>query len=192
MKENKSIREISILCVSKNSIYKNMQNLDLYDIERDCYSFSGNNSVVAHPPCRSWSAFCSHQAKPAPGEKEIAPWCVERVVQNGGILEHPAHSRLWDELSLPLPGSPYYGGLWSLEIHQYWFGYENRKKTWLLINGISPAAIPSIPYRLHPGTGDRKRWQNMTNHQRLRTPLLFAEWLVEVARLASMEVSLCS
>ena len=149
---------ITVLCVARNSIYKSL-GVDCYDIDRDARTYSGAESVIAHPPCRAWSAYCRHQAKPLPGEKELAPMCVEMLKRNGGVLEHPAHSRLWHELNLPLPGEPERYGLWSIEVNQSWWGDSRTKKTWLLFSGIERWQLPEIPYRIHNATGDRRRWQ---------------------------------
>lgn len=37
--------------------------------------------------------------------KELGLWCAEQVRKWGGILEQPAHSRLWEAAGLPRPGS---------------------------------------------------------------------------------------
>ena len=87
---------IAVLCAARNSIYKTMEGVDVYDLDRDAKTFFGSVPIVGHPPCRSWSAFCAHQAKPLPGEKELGPLVVWMLRNNGGVLEHPAHSRLWD------------------------------------------------------------------------------------------------
>lgn len=110
---------VAVLCAAPNSIYKQIDGVVVYDAERDARTFSGGMPVVAHPPCRAWSAFCGHQAKPEPGEKELGPWCVEQVRNSGGVLEHPAHSRLWQACDLPRPGERSRGGLWSMWIEQH-------------------------------------------------------------------------
>lgn len=101
---------ISALCVSRNSAYHGLPGVVAFDIDRDARTFLGDTPIVAHPPCRAWSAFCSHQAKAPPGEKELAPMCVELLRQCGGVLEHPAHSRLWPAMGLPRPGERPGGG----------------------------------------------------------------------------------
>lgn len=173
---------IAILCAARNSIYKKMEGVEVYDSKRDCRTFSGGMPVVAHPPCRAWSAYCAHQAKPSIGEKELAPYCVGVLRVCGGVLEHPAHSRLWTTMGLPHPGAVGDDGWWSMEVKQSWWGDTRQKTTWLLFSGISPDELPEMPYRLHDTKGDRRRWQLMSKHQRAATCPEFAEWLVEVAR----------
>jgi len=107
----------------------------------------------------------------------------------GGVLEHPAHSRLWDELKLPKPGQELREGLWSMEIWQAWFGYAMKKKTWLLFAGITPEQLPPIPYVLHDQGKDRRRQQVMSKHQRAATCPALAKWLVEVASLSDWRES---
>lgn len=173
---------VAVLCVARNSIYKTL-GVDCYDIDRDARSFDGNCPVVAHPPCRAWSAFCSHQAKPLPGEKDLAPMCVEILKRNGGILEHPAYSKLWEHCGLPKPGQPAVYGLWTLAVNQSWWGDRRSKRTWLLIAHIEPSLV-NAPFRLHDAKGDRQRWNTMSKNTRAATPLEMAKWLIETASQA--------
>jgi hypothetical protein len=173
---------VAILCAARKSYYHSMAGCEVYDIERDVRTFAGGMPIVAHPPCRSWSAFCAHQAKPLLGEKELGPLCVEWLRECGGVLEHPAHSRLWDHCDLPTPGEPERGGLWSLAVQQSWWGDSRTKNTWLLFAGVAPSDLPPIPYTLRESHGDRRKWQLMSKTQRAATPPAMAEWLVSVAR----------
>jgi len=54
---------VAVLCVSALSIYKGLPGVECYDPKRDVRTFAGGMPVVAHPPCRSWSALLR-----APGE----------------------------------------------------------------------------------------------------------------------------
>ena len=176
---------VSVLCVSKRSVYKTLFNIDCYDINRDCRTFTGSNPVVCHPPCRSWSAHCRHQAKPLPGERELALFCVEKLISNGGLLEHPANSKLWDELNLPKPGDKSRDGFWSIRVDQSWFGDERVKKTWLLFYGVNLYDLPEIPFLLH----DKKqhKWDTMSKTKRSSTPRDMALWLIEAARKSTVK-----
>lgn len=174
---------VAALCVSPVSVYKTLFGVDCWDIKRDVRNFRGGMPVVAHPPCRSWSAYTSHQAKPAPGEKELGPLCVEILQNNGGVLEHPAHSRLFQHCNLPLPGECR-GDLATVYIEQAWFGYSMKKATWLVFCGIEPSSL-LFPYKAHnprDGVGDRRRQQVMSKHQRAATHPALAQWLVDAAR----------
>jgi hypothetical protein len=179
--ERRLTMTIAVLCVAKNSVYKSIEGIEVYDIERDARTFNGDSPIVAHPPCRAWSAFCRHQAKPEIGERDLAPYCVEWLEKCGGVLEHPAHSRLWIELGLPKPGEPARNGLWSMKVQQSWWGDKRSKNTWLLIAGLEPNNLPEVPFRLHDPRNDREQWNTMSKHQRAATPIAFAQWLIELA-----------
>ena len=177
---------VSALCVATNSIYHSIQGVDCFDVKRDVRTFNGTGRVVAHPPCRSWSAYCAHQAKPLPGEKELGPLCVQWLKECGGVLEHPAHSRLFAHCDLPRPGDlPREDGLWTIEVLQAWWGDSRTKKTWLCFSGVDPRDI-QIPYAKHDARGDRRRWQLMSKHQRSATNPAMAKWLVDVAAKCSV------
>lgn len=177
---------VAVLCAARNSIYHTMEGVDVYDLSRDARTFQGGQPIVAHPPCRSWSAYCAHQAKPEPGERELGIWCCEQLKQWGGVLEQPAHSRLFAAGGLPLPGEPERDGLWSIQVDQAWWGDSRKKATWLCFSRIERESV-EVPFLLRPTTaGDRRRWQVMSKHQRSATPAAFAEWLVDVAVRAAM------
>ena len=152
---------VAVLCCSPRSIYRSLPGVECFDRRRDVRTFNGGMRIVAHPPCRSWSAFCAHQAKPEPGEKELGPLCVDWLRKCGGVLEHPAHSRLWDFCGLPKPVWTSRGSLWSIAVNQSLWGDTRSKSTWLCFFGVSPTDI-QLPLRLHSPE--------------------FATWLVSVAR----------
>lgn len=175
-------RLVAALCTLRNSVYHEMPGVEPYDIDRDVRTFAGGMPVVAHPPCRSWSAYCRHQAKPQPGEKDLGPLCVDWLRKCGGVLEHPAHSHLWEHCGLPHPGRPR-GDLWAIEVLQSWWGHRGtQKRTWLCFSQIAPSDI-RLPLRLHAGGGDKRLWQTMPRRLRSATCTEMAEWLVGAARL---------
>jgi len=94
---------IAVLFARDDSRYKELDGYDVYDIHRDARNYCKNYPVVAHPPCRAWGML-SHMANPREGEKQLAYLALAQVRLNGGILEHPAGSRLWKEAPLPLAG----------------------------------------------------------------------------------------
>lgn len=176
------LRTVAALCVSGRSIYKQLEGVEVWDMKRDCRTFAGGMPVVCHPPCRSWSAFVSHQAKPPPGEKELGLLCAEWLKRCGGVLEHPAHSRLFAAAGLPMPEAPTAGAfLWTLEVWQCWWGYPMRKATWLCFAGVDPKAV-ELPFQLHRQGFDHERHQRLSSAARSRTMPEFASWLVGVAR----------
>jgi hypothetical protein len=93
---------VSVLFVQEDSIYKSL-GVDCWDINRDARLWPGGNSIVCHPPCRSWGQL-SHMAKPRPDEKQLAIWSIQQIRKWGGVLEHPRASKLWPEMNLPRPG----------------------------------------------------------------------------------------
>lgn len=178
------VRPVAALCVAPNSGYKNMDAVECYDMARDVRTFTGGMPVVAHPPCRTWSAYTAHQAKAPPGEKELGLLCAEWLRREGGVLEHPAHSRLFEAARLPMPGQRL-GELYTMLVWQAWWGYPMRKATWLCFSRVDVSKL-LLPYRPHDsrsGEGDRRRQQVMSKHQRAATCPALADWLVSAARM---------
>ena len=180
----------AVLFARKDSIYKTIPDLDVYDIDRDARTYRGPLPVIAHPPCRAWGRL-RHFAKPRPDEKQLAFFAIDATRRFGGVLEHPASSSLWPTSGLPKPGSGRddYGG-WSIELPQFWFGHRANKNTWLYIVGVAPSSLPPIPLALGeaPCTvglwsgRDRSRARpEISLREREATPTAFAHWLVDVA-----------
>lgn len=182
---------VAVLFARADSIYKTLPECDVFDAERDARTYAGTNPIVAHPPCRAWGAFAMF-AKPREDEKALAPWAIEQIRKNGGVLEHPNASKLWPELGLPEPGTVDEFGGWTLPIHQHWFGHRAEKKTRLYIVGCKPRDIPDMPMVLGQAThviGDVGRASNGTKRpevskdEREHTPPQLARWLVDLAKL---------
>ncbi len=154
-------------------------------MERDVRSYTGGMPVIAHPPCRAWSAYTAHQAKPIPGEKELGILCADWLRREGGILEHPAHSRLFDAAGLPKPGQRI-GDTFTVQVLQAWWGYPMRKATWLCFSMVDMRMLdfPYVEHDSRSGEGDRRRQQRMSKHQRAATIPSLAAWLVNAARRA--------
>lgn len=166
------------LFVRENSIYKEL-GLDCYDIKRDARSYSGNSAVIAHPPCRSWGQL-SHFAKPRADEKDLAIIALNQVRRYGGVLEHPRASRLWKEFNLPMGSQiDLYGGF-TLSINQSWFGHRAKKSTLLYIVGLRPSEIPAYPLSFDLPS---RSVESMSTTEREKTPILFAQWLVDLVTL---------
>ena len=179
---------ISILFVRDDSEYKMMPGVDCYDAERNALTYSGNDPVVAHPPCRAWGVL-KHMAKPALGEKELALWAVQKVRDNGGVLEHPSGSFLWREAMLPEPGwLPDEWGGFSIFIDQFDFGHVAHKKTKLYIVGCKISELPPLPSTRLEHTdrsiaGNIPGTKRCTQYQREYTPRLLRLWLIETVRI---------
>lgn len=189
--------KIAVLFVRADSIYKQMEGVDCYDIERDARTWPGGSPVVAHPPCRAWGQL-SRWAKPRPDEKELSTWAVAQVRKWGGVLEHPNRSALWPTVGLPEPGQgrDEYGG-WTLAIHQHCWGHRAEKKTRLYIVGCDPSDIPAMPIRLDEPTHTIGLWSgrkdghrpDLPKAEREHTPPMLAAWLVELAGRCSAPLS---
>jgi hypothetical protein len=176
--------KIAILCAANNSSYTKLPNVEVFGINRDARTFAGGMPIVAHPPCRAWSIRYAHMAKPEAGERELGLFCAEKLRECGGILEQPAHSRLFRAVGLPCPGE-LSGRLYTLEVHQSWWGFPVKKATWLAFCGISASMI-HLPLRLHDWRGDGLRFERLSKNQRAATTRQFAEWLVDLARKATV------
>lgn len=190
---------IAALFVRADSIYKQLPEIDAWDMERDARRWPGGCPCIAHPPCRAWGKLRG-LAKPREDEKDLARWAVAQVRKWGGVLEHPKSSTLWQDQKLPAPGYKDEFAGWTLGISQHWFGHRARKDTLLYIVGLDPADLPPIPYSLHypthivgaactrrDGTRPRKGdplWRpEISKREREHTPRALAEWLAQVARL---------
>ena len=168
---------IAVLFARRDSVYKSIPGLDVFDIDRDARTFAGGMPIIAHPPCRAWGRL-RHMAKPLADEKQLALWAVDQIRRSGGVLEHPAASLLWAAAGLPQPGRRDEFGGWTLPIRQYWFGHRAMKSTLLYVVGCEPRAIPPFPMVL----GEAPILvEHMNVRERERTPIAFAKWLVELA-----------
>lgn len=179
-------RIVSVLCAAPRSVYRDLPGVEVYDRRRDARTFAGDTPIVAHPPCRGWSAKTRHQAKPEPREMELGLWCAEQLRRCGGVLEQPAWSHLFAAAGLPAPLQTM-GDLWTIQVEQYWWGYPTPKPTWLCFCRVAPCTV-HLPLRLR-NRGSRKRnrydaWSRLTAAKRSLTVGPFAAWLLEAARQA--------
>lgn len=168
---------IAALFTCRSSAYQGIA--DCWDEHRDARLYLGRGPVVAHPPCRAWGQL-SHVAKPRGDEKALGLWAVQLVRQVGGVVEHPANSRLWRAAEAPRPGAgrDRWGG-WTLGIEQSWWGHRARKRTILYVKGCSPRDLPPMPLRMSRPVTTVER---MCKAERERTPPDLAEWLCDLAR----------
>jgi hypothetical protein len=172
------MKKISVLFARTDSVYKTFPFCDVFDIDRDARTWAGGLPVIAHPPCRSWGRLRTF-SRPAPGEHDLAFFAVQRVRENGGVLEHPATSLLFRDAGLPAPGAgvDWCGG-WTMSVPQFWFGHRADKLTWLYVVGCSPSCVPELPFVL--GQASRKV-EFMSHAEREKTPEKFAVWLCDLA-----------
>jgi hypothetical protein len=166
---------VAVLFARRGSVYFDLAS-EVYDESRDARNYSGSLPVVAHPPCRGWGRLRQF-AHVAPGELELARMSVWAVRRWGGVLEHPAKSSLWRDMSIPLRGVDSFGGF-TFPVLQSAFGHRAPKATWLYICGIRAADIPSFPFQLGVAPG---RVELMGRAEREATPIEFANWLLSIA-----------
>jgi hypothetical protein len=183
------VQKITALYVREDSIYKSL-GLDCYDIKRDARTWPGGTPVIAHPPCRAWGRL-SHMSKPRPDEKQLAIDAIRLIRLYGGVLEHPKGSKLWDAMSLPMPGVVDEFGGFTLSVNQSWWGHKAEKATFLYICGCRPKELPAHPIKFDAieytisskiklKSGRRVK-KEVTKKEREATPEAFAKWLIEVA-----------
>ena len=171
---------------------------------RDARLYEGPHPIVAHPPCGPWVRL-RHLYRES--EHDCGPRAVSQVQTWGGVLEHPAGSKLWDYCALPKPGdaTDAYGGR-TYVVDQCDWGHVARKRTWLYAVRVDQRRMMAA-LRRRAGTGMPTHWVSggrgrteKRNHtpvptgikvcsaqQRRRTPRLFAEFLVSAARAAHTE-----
>jgi hypothetical protein len=187
------LRPIAALCVSGRSIYKHLPGVDPFDAKRGAQNFDAKKPAIAHPPCRCWSKYLSHCAKPvdAEAEMELGRWCVRTIQKCGGVVEQPAGSKLWADMGLPMPNerADSFGG-WTAYVEQSWFSYKSRKPTWLYIVGVTKVEVPPVPFSLVKPAPCQK--PGLSSFGRSRTVTRFAVWLCQVARLARVPDSAAS
>jgi len=141
--------------------------LDLWTAERNTYNFAGSNPVIAHPPCAQWSRMKSF-ARSNQHEKDLAVFCWEAVMRNGGIFEHPAGSSFFSFIGANRDH------LFSVD--QHWWNFPCRKRTYLYFNRCEPGIYP-LNFS-HP----MRKVHNMHSGDRAIMPLEFCEWLVSAVR----------
>lgn len=151
-----------------------MVGVDPWGRERNAANYPGPDPVVCHPPCGPWSKFrhfCIHQ------DPALAIRAVKLVRRWGGVLEHPAWSKLWHHCGMPPPGFfPDAAGGISIGLLQSRFGHPAPKETWVYIVGATD--LPALP----PARAAHRRVEDLSAGRRARTPPEFARWLVAVAR----------
>lgn len=183
---------VAVLFARRDSVYKTLPDVDVWDEDRDARKWPGGCPVVAHPPCRLWGEMYKLATKAPAEEKLLALEAIQYVRKNGGIVEHPKKSRLWKAISAPMPwlGTDRFGG-WTVDTDQYRFGHRAHKCTRLYIVGCKPNALPPIPFRIGRAPnvitqrlrkGHPRFRSRVTDAEREQTPIAFALWLVEVAK----------
>lgn len=135
---------VAALYVDPRGIYPKLLGAALcWDAERDARTYTGPWPIVAHPACGPWGRL-RHMYQGGEGGPELGCIAVRQVRQWGGVLEHPADSRLWEACELPRPGDPpdAWGG-WTIRVNQSDFGHVARKPTWLYLVRVERESLQS-------------------------------------------------
>lgn len=146
---------------------------DVFDVERDARTFDLACPVVAHPPCRAWGKLRGF-ARPRPDERDLAVWALWVVRLCGGVLEHPASSRLWAWFGLRPGVRDEFGGLLTV-VHQAAYGHRAPKLTGLYCVGCE--VVPAVAWGQLP----LGRVERMGRAERERMPVDLARELVRAA-----------
>lgn len=149
---------VAALYVDKLGCYPKMYGVDCWDETRDARLYDGPHPVVAHPPCGKWGRlrqFCKRN------DADCGPRAVGQVQNWGGVLEHPAGSKLWEHCGLPRPIPWDFGlkhkriraiscfdgfGGYTIEVDQVEWGHVARKRTWLYLVGVPREALEAPPF----------------------------------------------
>lgn len=188
--------KVAALYVDPNGPYFGRDDVDPWPKERDAKAYDGPHPVVAHPDCGPWSKLrhmCTKQ------DESCGKRAVLQVQEFGGVLEHPAHSKLWEYYDLPGPddATDHHGGR-TYAVEQCDWGHKCRKPTWLYVVRVDQQWVMR-KLRERRGTGvpthcisrDAKRKSSkLTRAGALTcrlTPPAFAELLISIARSAGKE-----
>jgi hypothetical protein len=196
------MRTVAALYVDPRGPYPKLEGVDCWDEQRDARLYEGPHPVVAHPPCGPWGDM-KHLCTRRFHERDCAPIAIAHVQRFGGVLEHPQGSGLWAHARLPKPYElPDEHGGYTIHVEQVAWGHPCRKPTWLYVVGVPLdavlAGIRSGGTITHWVGGSRGRGRTRQDSPiphgikaasaeiRRRTPVAFAEWLVQLARASSL------
>ncbi|HMG14046.1 MAG TPA: hypothetical protein VK590_01295 [Saprospiraceae bacterium] len=124
----------------------------------DAYKFNNTFPVITHAPCAQWSKMKSF-SKVNIKEKDLAFFCYEKVMANGGIFEHPAGSSFFKYIGISNK---------IISVNQHWFNFPSQKKTYLFFNRCLPGQMP-INFN-----AVEKTTLNLSSYMRSHTTLTFA------------------
>lgn len=174
---------IAALFVSPRSVYTKLPAVECYTVRNPVANFAGGKPVVAHPPCRCWSKL-RHQvtldADSTGRERQLGIDAVSTVMREGGVLEQPAGSLLWDACQLSRPGRVDDPFCYTIYVEQSWFGFPTPKPTWLLICGVPRSQVQMPDFNLR--CQNPRSFNELNSFERSRTMGSFAEWLCQIAR----------
>jgi len=179
-----SYLSIALFC-QVNSVYFQFDGCTVFTEKEDALSYSGQYPVICHPPCRLFGRLRHFSTAPL-SEKALAYYSVALVRSIGGVIEHPAGSKLWSDCDLPLGSNRDAFDGWTLSINQSWFGHPATKNTWLYIVGCDPGQIPNYPISFDAvqysikSNSHKSALKPIPKSERSTTPFLLAKWLIEL------------
>lgn len=187
-----STRTVAALYIDPLGPYPLMSGVESWDEARDARRYAGPHPVVAHPPCGPWGMLARRCKKQ---DASLGPIAFAQVRRFGGVLEHPAASRLFRACDAPHPGElpDAFGGV-TLAVEQVEWDHKCRKPTWIYLVGVRPDRYPRMPPRkpthgIWHGESERRHGSRLiaaSREIRRRTPPAFAEFLVELARASDL------
>jgi len=202
------MRPVAALYVEEAGPYANLPNVDAWGESRDARRYRGPHPIVAHPPCKRWGRYWG--GGPSAKTPRIlgddggcfaqALWAVRTF---GGVIEHPEASHAWRWFGLQKP--PHTGGWvradefggWTCCVAQGHYGHVSQKLTWLYAAWVR---LPDLVWGRAPGlvrfdegfhsAGERSSARaagvpprrRLTRAERLHTPQLFQQVLLQIAR----------
>jgi hypothetical protein len=162
---NHDEKKVAILCADKNSSYFKLPNLLIYTSRENALSYTGSLPAICHPPCAMFSRD-RMLSKYNEESIQLARHCYDICQINGGIIEQPAHSIMFDYLGI----KP------TMEVWQSWFGFRAKKRTWLYCDKVTLLPAP-ITFDLSTHSVEK-----LSSTMRARQTLQFSQWLVNSVR----------
>ena len=192
--------------VATGGCYFGLEGVDPWDERRDARLYTGQDPVVAHPPCARWGRYWhggpSVRVRKVKGDDDgCFASALASVRRCGGVLEHPEASSAW--LAFGLLAPPKSGGWvpagdllgWTCCVEQGHYGHRARKATWLYA-AVHPRELPELTWgpckakvRLdlgyHSAAERSAAVERLGKRERLATPAPFRDVLLDLARRAN-------
>jgi hypothetical protein len=174
-----------------------------WDEQRDARTYTGDDPVIAHPPCTRWCRLAGLVEKRWGYKRGDDGGCfaaaLATVRRCGGVIEHPAYSKAWEAYAIAKPKT---GGGWmacsdggfTCYVEQGRYGHLVKKATWLYVHGLEAHELPELRFGHNPDQKSAALVSWCGNHvasgevrPRLgmsaanRTPPEFLEVLIDIA-----------
>ena len=150
------LRTVAALYVLARGPYSRMEGVDPWPLRRDAQLYRGPHPVVTHPPCAFYTPFASQTTDLKAQDPTCAIRAVAQAREYGGVVEHPAGSRLWELMGIPPPPDFRQRSLWGPERDDFggwtlradlssWGFPGGHKPTGLYLVGIDPEDVKIPP-----------------------------------------------